>query len=99
MTSHLFPLARLILPIILWWSRINCSHIPKGAILSYPRKRLPLEGIEPTTIIKYTHEPLTIELFRHDITITLYDHMGFVVPLHVIFNFQLLLDILPIKIN
>jgi len=75
---HLFPLVRLILPIILWWSRIHFNHILKGAILSYPRKRLPLGGIEPTATIKYTHESLTIKLLCHDITTTLYGHMDFV---------------------
>jgi len=83
-------LVRLILPIILWWFRINYSHILKGVILSYPRKRLPLEGIEPTTTIKDTHKPLIIELWCHDITSTLHGHMDLIVSLHIIFNFNVL---------
>jgi hypothetical protein len=67
-------------------------------MLSYPRKRLPFEGIERATTIKYTHESLTIDPLCHDITVTLYSYIDFVVPLHVIFDFQLL-DILPIKFN
>jgi hypothetical protein len=47
---------------IIFANRCNYSHILKGVILSYPRKRLPLEGIEPTTTIKDTHKPVTIEL-------------------------------------
>jgi hypothetical protein len=76
----------------LWWCYINYSHILKGVILSYPRKRLPLEGIEPTTTVKDTHKPVTIELWCYDISSTLHGHMDLIVSLHMILNFKLLLD-------
>ena len=105
---HLLPLVRWILPIILWWSRIKSNHILKAVIqsnlilsniiLSYPRKNYHLGELNQQQLTN-THLSFTTQLLCHDITTTLYSHMNFVVPLHVIFNFQLLLDILPIKIT